>query len=143
MNGVSPDVVLLDTDVWSGLFVDARQRDRRVAGWRDLLLGRDVAIATQTRAEVLAGARSARWGEGRMGALRAQLDATATVPVTRDVVEKYADLTASLRHSGHALHQKNHTGDRWIAATALAIGAALLTGDGIYQGAPGLVLLGP
>jgi len=76
-----------------------------------------------------------------MGALRAQLDATATVPVTREVVEAYADLTANLRHSGHALHQKDHTGDRWIAATALAIGAALLSGDGIYQGAPGLVLL--
>ncbi len=140
--GPGAGVVLLDTDVWSCLFSDSRKRDPRVEPWRELLMGRVVAIAMQTRAEVLAGALCAQWGESRMNALRAQLDAAATVPVNRDVAEAYAILTADLRLAGHALHQKDHTGDRWIAATALAIGADLLSGDGIYRGVPGLALLG-
>lgn len=42
---------------------------------------------------------------------------------------------------GHALHAKDHTGDRWIAATAIRWGLPLLSGDGIYRRAPGLNLL--
>lgn len=141
--GPGPGVVLLDTDVWSCLFSDSRQRDPRVERWRELLMGRAVAIAMQTRAEVLAGARCAQWGERRIDALRAQLDSSATVPPGLAVVEAYASLTADMRHRGHALHQAKHTGDRWIAATALAINAELLSGDGIYVGVPGLTLLGP
>ena len=58
-----------------------------------------------------------------------------------DVVEAYVQLTVDLKTSGHALQQKQHTGDRWVAATAIAIGAPLFSADGIYRGAPGLVLL--
>lgn len=137
---VSDDLVLLDTDIWSHLFSDARRRHPDDARWRELLLGRRIAIATQTRAEVLAGAAIAQWGEGRTTALRVQLDRTPTIPVALDVVEAYARLTADLRLLGHALHDKKHTGDRWIAATALAVGAPLFSGDGIYRGTPGLVL---
>jgi len=134
-------LVLLDTDVWSHLFSDARRRHPEDARWRELLLGRTIAIATQTRAEVLAGAAIAKWGEPRTLALQAQLDRTATVPVASDVVEAYVQLTVDLKTSGHALQQKQHTGDRWVAATAIAIGAPLFSADGIYRGAPGLVLL--
>jgi predicted nucleic acid-binding protein len=133
-------LVLLDTDIWSHLFSDARRRHPNDARWRELLLGRTIAIATQARAEVLAGAAMAQWGERRTLALRAQLDKTATVPVTSDVVEAYIQLTGDLKTSGHALQQKQHTGDRWVAATAIALGAPLFSADGIYRGAPGLVL---
>lgn len=94
-----------------------------------------------TRAEVLTGAAIAQWGRSRTAALRAQLDRTATVPVTSDVVEAYVQLTADLKANGHALQQKQHTGDRWVAATAIAVDAPLFSADGIYRGAPGLVLL--
>lgn len=141
MTPVVDGLVLLDTDVWSHLFSDARRRHPEDARWRELLLGRTIAIATQTRAEVLAGAAIAKWGEPRTLALRVQLDRTATVPMASDVVEAYVRLTVDLRVSGHALQQKQHTGDRWVAATAIAIGAPLFSADGIYRGAPGLVLL--
>ena len=140
MTPVVDGLVLLDTDIWSHLFSDARRRHPEDSRWREFLLGRTVAIATQTRAEVLAGAVIAKWGEPRTFDLRTQLDRTATVPVTSDVVEAYAQLTADLRTSGHALQQKQHTGDRWVAATAIAIGAPLFSADGIYRGAPGLTL---
>jgi hypothetical protein len=39
------------------------------------------------------------------------------------------------------LHAKEHTGDRWIAATAIRWEIPLLAGDGIYRHAPGLRLL--
>lgn len=50
-------------------------------------------------------------------------------------------LTVDLRTSGHALQQKQHTGERRVAATAIAIGAPLFSADGIYRGAPSLTLL--
>jgi predicted nucleic acid-binding protein len=41
---------------------------------------------------------------------------------------------------GHALSQKEHTGDRWIAATALRLGIPLVSNDGIFRNVPGLTL---
>jgi hypothetical protein len=107
--------------------------------WRELLAGRTVMIATQTRAEVLTGIR--RLGETRRASILAELDKTPTVPVDEDVGQRYAKLTADARDRGDALWDKIHTGDRWVAATALAIDAPLLTNDAIYDSAPDLVLL--
>ena len=36
-----------------------------------------------------------------------------------------------------ALNQKEHTADRWIAATAIRVGIPLISNDGIFRGAPG------
>lgn len=129
--------MILDTDVWSALYAHKRP-DPRANEWRDLLRGRSVVIATQSRAEVLSGLRQTKLGPTRDTAIRGQLDRTPTVPVDEVVVVAYAALTADCRAAGHALWGKVHTGDRWIAATAIAIGAPLLAGDGIYDGAPAL-----
>lgn len=64
-----------------------------------------------------------------------------TIRSDNDVVAAYAELFAECRLSGHALHAKQHTGDRWIAACAIAKSTDLLAGDGIYHGAPGVALL--
>lgn len=69
------------------------------------------------------------------------LDQTPTIRSDNQVVDAHADLTSACRRLGHALHAKHHTADRWVAASAIAKGAALLAGDGIYQNAPGLDLL--
>lgn len=95
----------------------------------------------QTRAELLALASTNAWGERRGAALRAQLDRTSTIGVDEAVIGAYATLVAECSSLGHALHQKHHTGDRWIAACAIAKGVDLLAGDGIFDGAPGLRLL--
>jgi predicted nucleic acid-binding protein len=104
-------------------------------------VGRTVVVATQTRAEVLFGVAASNWGARRREQAVSILDRTATVPVTSAIVVRYADLGAECRRGGHALADKIHTGDRWVAATALALGVPLLAHDGIYRDAPGLELL--
>lgn len=85
-----------------------------------------------------------RWrmagGGVRLAALRQQLARTPTLPVDDPVVEAFAHLFAECIRTGHALHQKAHVGDRWIAASAIAVDLPLLTGDGAFRGAPGLTL---
>jgi predicted nucleic acid-binding protein len=130
--------VVLDTDVWSSLFVTTSRRGSRVDAWRRLLVGIDVVIATQTRAEALTGAFAGGWGARKTSELRAQLAATPTIPVDDLVVETYARLSALCKATGHALHQPRHASDRWVAASAIAAGLPLLSGDGIFEGAPGL-----
>ena len=136
--------VLLDTDVFSALFgmprEKALQRGFPVDRWSDELQGTRVMVSFQTHAEVLAGALYGQWSDRRIGEMRARLDATPTIEEDREVVEAFAQLTAACKRSGLALHAKVHTGDRWVAACAIAKGVPLLSHDGIYAGAPGLRL---
>ncbi len=136
--------VLLDTDVFSPLFITTREaaikRGHPVDDWTLALAGYRVLISFQTRAEVLAGAYSAGWSERRLGAVLEQLDAMPTVDEDRDVVEAFAQLTAACKGSGHALAGKEHTADRWIAACAIAKDLPLFAGDRIYKDAPGVTL---
>jgi len=132
---------VVDTDAFGLLFVRSGSADPRIPRWRELLTGRQVLIAFQTRAEVLAGAQMDGWGERRTTQLRAILDRTPTISIDSDVIEAYAALVAQCRSAGHALHDKRHSADRWVAACAIAKGVELLAGDGIYAGAPGLSLL--
>lgn len=139
MTGMQAAVV--DTDVFSLLFVRRRSTDPRIAEWRDLLAGRQVLISFQTRAEALAGAMADGWGERRLAELRAILDRTPTIGVDDEVIDAHAALYAECRRDGHALHGERHTGDRWVAACAIAKDVDLLSGDGIYRDAPGVRLL--
>lgn len=133
---------LVDTDVWSGIFGPRRRSpDPRVQGWSKQLIGTTVVIATQTRAEVLVGLRASDWSDQLKDAVLRQLDSTPTFPVDELIIQAYASLTTSCRLQGHGLGQKEHTGDRWIAATAIATGTRLLSGDSVYRGAQGLSLL--
>ncbi len=133
--------VVVDTDVWSWLFGRKTRAHARTDEWRAALIGREVVIATQTRAEVLTWLAKGELGPSRAAAIETQLDSTRTVPVTEEVVRAYAALTAECIRRGTGLHDGKHTGDRWVAATAIAIGAPLLANDGIYRDAPGLRLL--
>jgi len=67
---------VVDTDVFSLMYVRRANSDLRVAGWREYLTGRRVLISFQTRAEVLVGARSAQWGGRRMAEAIEILDRT-------------------------------------------------------------------
>lgn len=133
---------VLDTDVFSHLYVLRSSTDQRVPGWRELLTGRRVLVGFQTRSELLGGALANGWGERRLNELREILDKTPTIRADNEVVEAHARLFAECRRTGHALNAKEHTGDRWIAACAIAKKVDLLAGDGIYVGAPGVALLG-
>jgi len=132
---------VVDTDVFSHLYVHVNSADPRVLAWRELLRDKRVLISFQTRAEVLAGSIGANWGSRRMATLRALLDRTPTIRADDDVIEAYASLGAACRRVGHGLQAKQHTADRWIAACAIAKDVDLLTGDGVFSDAPGLSLL--
>jgi len=138
VNQVAATVV--DTDVFSLMYLRRANSDSRVAGWREYLTGRRVLISFQTRAEVLAGARSAQWGDRRLAETIEILDRTPTIRPDNEVVDAYAELAAECRRLGHGLQAREHTGDRWVAACAIAKRLDLLAGDAIYQGAPNLVV---
>ena len=132
---------LVDTDAFSILYLRRNSDDPRSTRWRDHLTARRVLISFQTRAEVLAGIRTAGWGDQRTARAVEILDATPTIRPDDEVIDAFARLTAECRRVGHALHHKEHTGDRWVAACAIAKGLELIAGDGIYVGAPNLDLV--
>lgn len=139
-------VVLLDTDVFSALYVTPRQAAERqghlVHDWRQALVGHRTVISFQTRAEILDGAYSAKWGDKRLVATHALLDATPTIYVDDEVVEARARLRTAATAAGHPLGApKDQEADRWVAACAIAKGIPLLTGNlKHFELAPGLVL---
>jgi predicted nucleic acid-binding protein len=136
--------VLIDTDVFSALYVapdNATKRGLPVSHWLEVLAGRHVVISFQTRAEVMSGLRASNWSGRRINQAQEKLDSVQTVNVDEQVIEAFATLTADCRGSGHGLHHKIHTADRWVAASAIAKGFPLLAGDVIYSNAPGLTLL--
>ena len=54
-----------------------------------------------------------------------------------------AELRASCLAAGHALGQKVHEADRWIAATAMALDVGLISGDAVFHNVAGLVVHEP
>lgn len=134
-------VVLMDTDAYSRFYVPMKKgKSPELDDLAGRLLGARVVIAFQTRAEMLSGALQASWSDRRMASLRAQLDATPTIGVDPEVIDAFARLTAECRWRGHALQDKAHTGDRWVAACAIAKVVPLLSFDGIFRGAPAIEL---
>lgn len=131
--------VLVDTDVFSHVFVRraSPERDR----WKGELVGRRVLIAFQTQAELLQGAFMNGWGQARMGALFATIDSAPVIPVDDGVIAAYARLGADCAATGHPLHQKIHTADRWVAACAIRHGLPLLSADAVFKNTPGLTVL--
>jgi len=139
------NIVVIDTDIYSALHTDPERAAKRglpVAKWKKTLAGKHVLISFQTRAEVLTGVRASNWGEKRVNEAVAKLDTAQTIPADTDVISAFATLGAECKQAGHALWAKEHTGDRWIAACAIAKGVPLLACDGIYADAPGLECLG-
>ncbi len=128
--------VVVDTDAFSFAYLPARPEGGQ--GWRDRLFGRTIAIAVQTAVKLRSGARMRNWGTRRMDELESRLEAVQIVPVTETVQAGYIDITVWARSNGHAIQQRDHVADRWIAATAMAWDLELASGDGIFDGINGL-----
>lgn len=56
----------------------------------------------------------------------------------RELVVVHAQLRSDCERIGHALSQRDHAADRWIAATALRLGIPLVSNDRIFEDAPRL-----
>jgi predicted nucleic acid-binding protein len=93
-------------------------------------------------AELRYGALRAGWGDLRLRRLARSLSDLDVVQTEQRLIERCAELRAWASRAGHALGQKIHEADRWVAATALALDLELVAGDGIFEGVPGLDVLG-
>jgi predicted nucleic acid-binding protein len=121
--------VLLDTDLFSKVFVQS-PRDDIGRAWVAALAGRTVVIAVQTEVELRVWPLLRNWGEQRTAQLLQRVTSVPTIQINESVQAAYVGLTVWAKETGHGIGAKDHTADRWIAATALAHGLELpLTGS--------------
>jgi predicted nucleic acid-binding protein len=104
------------------------------------MVGHGIFLATQAVLELRYGAFVAVWGDARLERLQRAIARATVVPVSDALVTAAADLRYMCRLEGHALHDKAHGNDLWIAATAVHLGIPLLTTDEIFNDCPGLRL---
>lgn len=91
--------------------------------------------------ELRFGALRAGWGELRRQRLERRIAEIAVVQPDNEMITICAELRMRCQETGHALGDKLHDSDRWIAATAIRLGVPLASHDGLFNGAPGLRLI--
>lgn len=129
--------IVIDTDVFGADIVPGSTLS---ALYEPIIVGRAAFICFQTAAELRYGALRRDWGEVRMRKLEARIDEAEIVHSGTDLVLTYARLRVDCERIGHALHQRDHNADRWVAATALRLGIPLVSNDGIFKNVPGLIV---
>lgn len=140
MNSVAGDgPVVVDTGIFgAGLTSRSTPLAQRYAS---LLVGRQLVIAVQTVTELYFGARKANWGEARLQQLEQRIVRAVIAPCDDQLARTCADLRLRCLRQGHALAQKVHTNDLWVAATAAHYEIPLVSNDRVFERAPGLWLL--
>ena len=97
----------------------------------------DLAIPLTTYAELLVGAEKSSQPERVLQQIELLLEAHEIVEITEEVAEHYARIRADLEKRGVTIGGN----DLWIAATALAHGAILVTNNtGEFSRVPGLAI---
>ena len=131
--------VVVDTIVISWLLDD---RPNRLADHhRNRLGAQPVLVAFQTVMELRYGALRAGWGELRRRRLERGLAELTVVQPDDETITVCAELRLQCQQVGHALGDKIHDGDRWIASTAIRLGLPLVSHDGVFNAAPGLSII--
>jgi predicted nucleic acid-binding protein len=95
-------------------------------------------VSFMTVTELRYGALKAGWGELRRRRLERSLADLATIQTSDELMARCAALRNQTEAVGHALGQKVHEADRWVAATTLELGLQLVSGDAIFDDVPGL-----
>jgi predicted nucleic acid-binding protein len=106
---------VIDTDIFSADLVPGSPLAERYA---PIITGRPAFISFQTVAELRYGALRRGWGEARMLKLNSKIQRAEVVHTGPELVAVCAQLRADCAALGHALAQREHNADRWIAATA-------------------------
>lgn len=130
--------VVVDTNVFTASLRGSRSP--LAAQYTKHTVGRRIAVAPQTVAEARYGALVAGWGQRRLGELARTLSALAVLEVDGETTETVAQLRNQCRMIGHALHQRHHNADLWIAAAAVRWSLPLVAHDSVFVGCPGLDL---
>jgi len=131
--------VVVDTMVISWL-LDERSSDL-ADRYRHLIGTQPVLLAFQTVMELRFGALRAGWGELRRRRLERRIAEIVVVQPDDEMITACAQLRVRCQQVGHALGNKLHDGDRWIAASAIRLDMALASHDGVFAGTPGLRLI--
>ncbi len=129
--------IVIDTDVFGA---DLVRRSTLAERYEPIIVGRPAFISFQTAAELRYGALRRGRGEPRMAVLEARIDSAETVHTGPELIGTYARLRADCARIGHALFQREHDADRWVAATAVRLGIPLVSNDGIFDDVPGLAV---
>jgi predicted nucleic acid-binding protein len=80
----------------------------------------------------------AHWGDARRKRLHDYLEPFVVLPYDRELCLKWAEVTVAAQACGRRID----CADAWIAATALVVGAPLITHNRTdYLGVPGLTLI--
>ena len=139
MSEAQPSGVVVDTMVISWLFDD---RPNPLADrYRELIGPRPVLLAFHSVMELRYGALRAGWGELRRRRLERRIVELTVVQPDDEMVTVCANLRARSKQIGHALGDKLHDGDRWIAAAAIRLEVPLVSHDRIFHGAHDLELI--
>src|SRR5215207_7062520 len=140
--GAEVEPVVVDTVLFGALLAGASPKRREVLRrYRPHLAGRPIVLAFITVAELRYGAYKDGWGNTRLKDLESKIRDVQVVMPDSDLVEACARLRLACERQGHALHDKIHEGDRWIAATAIRYDIPLISDDGIFRDVPNLKLL--
>ena len=128
--------IVIDTDVFNADLSDTTL----ISVYEPIIVGRPAFLSFQTVAELRYGALRRGWGTARVRKLDAKIATVEVVHAGDELVAVYAQLRADGVRLGHALGQRDHDADRWIAATALRLGVPLVSNDRIFENTPGLQL---
>ncbi len=109
--------------------------------YRQLIGTAAVLLSFQTVAELRFGAIRAGWGDLRRRRLERSIATLTVVQPDDDLITTWAQLRSDCQRIGHALGDKVHDGDRWIAATALRLQCRLVSHDGVFARTPGLEIV--
>ncbi len=132
-------IYLLDTNAIS----DLMREDARIEGWIAGLTPVDrIVTCTVVRGEILFGIARLPIGKRRTELEETSLqflNAFRCEPIPERAADLYAHLKVARQQQGLTLDEN----DLWVAATALAIGAGLVTRDGDFAGIAGLSVVIP
>jgi len=131
--------LLVDTGVFSAAL--SRKRRPEFEPLVARLPGNQLNLAAQSVAELRYGVLFAGWGSARADRLERAIETTNVIQVSDALLSAVARFRFECRTVGHPLANPVHHEDLWIAATAVHIGATLVTADGVFKDAPGLQVL--
>jgi tRNA(fMet)-specific endonuclease VapC len=128
------DIVVVDTDVASFLF----KGDTRSSLYEPHLDGRLAMIAAQTKGELELWTLIRNWGGHRRAALRGYLKSFVFAEADETICLHWAEVQESAQRKGRPIS----CADTWIAATALAFEAPLITNNPAdFKDIPGLTVI--
>jgi len=127
--------VVVDTDALSWALNPSH---KSYGATNTAIAGRKIVVSFVSITEVRFGALRAGWGEFRQRQLARRLADLDVVQTDSELNERCAQLRSWAASAGHALGQKIHEADRWVATTALALDLELVAGEQIFGGVPDL-----